>query len=50
VTGRWWVWKDGEWMPLSVREGGPWAKLEWRLKLLREAVALAIAPWLRRTP
>lgn len=36
-------------VPLSVREGGWRKRFGWRVKGAREAVALALAPWLRRT-
>ncbi len=34
------------WRPLSVREGSAWDKLAWAVLDFREALALAIAPWL----
>jgi hypothetical protein len=34
------------WRPLSVREGSAWDKLAWSILDLREAIAIAIAPWL----
>jgi hypothetical protein len=37
----------GEYVPLSVREGGRKARLRWWLGSVREAVALRLAPWLR---
>lgn len=35
-----------EFVPLSVREGGSRERLSWRLKGVRERVALRLAPWL----
>lgn len=40
----------GDWAPLSVRHGGPFARLSWAMKGFREALALSIAPWLRPPP
>lgn len=33
-------------VPLSVRTGGPQKKLSWQVSLLRERIALVLAPWL----
>ena len=35
-----------DFVPLSVRHGGPRVRLGWWLKGRREAIALRLAPWL----